>query len=167
MEFKGAIFDLDGTLLDSMGVWRTAYSYKSLTVAYNGGVRLKKGAYDFLKSLRDRNIRMILATATDRFLVEPALKHNKIHGFFEKIFTCAEVGAGKNEPLIYEKSLEFLGLEKQSVLVFEDAHYAALTAKSAGFRVVGVYDKWESENIKTYCDYYIESWVDARLITGG
>jgi len=161
MRIKGAIFDLDGTLLNSMGVWNMPYSGKSLYTAYNGGVFLKDGAYDFLKKLYDSRIKFALATATDRFLVEPALKHNKIYDFFEIIFTCSEVGAKKTTPLIYERALDFLGFDKSEVLVFEDAYYAAETAKRAGFTVVGVYDEWEEDDISELCDAYVKSWLDA------
>jgi len=164
LAIKGAIFDLDGTLLESMQVWRTPYSYKTLTEAYHNTLILKDGARDFLDKLRQSGIGITLATATDRFLVEPALKRNKILGYFGGIFTCPEFNTEKFEPLIYEKALAFLGLEKSEALVFEDALYAAKTANAAGFRVVGVFDKWESGDIKPYCEYYIKSWKEAAAI---
>ena len=112
---------------------------------------------------------MVLATATDRFLMEPSLHRNKIYDFFETIFTCKEVGAGKEEPLIYLKALEFLNLDKSEVWVFEDAFYAMKTAKSAGFKVAAVKDKWadvlwrvtldEVEEILKAVDLYIDDYT--------
>ena len=104
---------------------------------------------------------MCVATATDRFLIEAALKRNGILSYFEDVLTCEEVGAGKNEPIIYEKALELLGTDKSDTLVFEDAHYAIVTAKKAGFKIVAIQDdaeKRHEEKIKALSDVYITSY---------
>jgi len=66
----------------------------------------------------------------------------------------------KDKPDIYIKAAEMMGLTKEEVLVFEDAHHAVLTAKSGGLKVVGVYDecaeKFE-DIIKENSDIYVNS----------
>jgi len=177
---KAIIFDLDGTLLESMHIWRKQpYEWDSIAKAYKHEVVLKPGVFEFLSALRQNGIRMVLATATDRHLMEPALHRNKIHGFFEEIFTCREVGSNKETPLIYHKALDFLGLDKQDVWVFEDAYYAIKTAKTAGFKVAAVHDKWvrkfsygmhgkiiEKEDIMEFADIYVDDYCQLAIDNG-
>lgn len=130
---------------------------------YFDEVVLKDGVKEFLSYLKSLGIKMCVATATDRFLIEAALKRNGILSYFEDVLTCEEVGAGKNEPIIYEKALELLGTDKSDTLVFEDAHYAIVTAKKAGFKIVAIQDdaeKRHEEKIKALSDVYITSYSE-------
>lgn len=192
MPIQGAIFDLDGTLLDSMEHWQTiARDYlrsvgvtprpgvdrtvqdMSLSQAahhlkkeyalpytpeeimssvnrivegiYRETVQPKPGVPGFLRRLRAAGVPMCVATATDRYLVEAALTRCGLLDFFGAIFPCTEVGHGKDEPDVYEAALAFLGTPRGDTWVFEDALYAARTAKAAGFPLVGVADKSEPQ----------------------
>ena len=102
---------------------------------------------------------MCLATATDRATLEKILKRLNIEKYFSKIFTSGEVGVGKQEPLIYNLALEYLGTPKDSTYVFEDAIYAMRTAYTNGFNVVGVYDKnvyATEDEVKSLCHIYLD-----------
>lgn len=208
---KGAIFDLDGTLFDSMFIWDTigeiylrsigyepkenlnetfktmslynaACYYKSeygVTLSvdeimdgvnrmvekyYINEVQLKTGVYDFIKHLHNIGVKMCIATATDKYLVEAALKRCGIKECFSEIFTCTSVGHSKDEPDIYREALRHLATPKEDTFVFEDAIYAIRTAKKDGFRVVAIYDKSEENQaeIKSLCDYYITDYTDMQ-----
>lgn len=55
----------------------------------------KNGVREFLTTLREINVRMCITTAAERKLTEGALKRCGLFGFFDKIFTCGEVGHDK------------------------------------------------------------------------
>ncbi|MGN0486322.1 MAG: HAD family hydrolase [Acutalibacteraceae bacterium] len=207
---KGAIFDLDGTLLDSMFVWDTVgetylrslgyepqedinEKFRSFSLRQAAGyyrsvygvtlteeeimaginqavekqylyeVEAKTGIPEFLKALSDAGVKMCVATATDHYLVEAALKRLGLDGYFSEIFTCTEVGAGKQEPLIYREALRHLGTDKDKTVVFEDALYALQTAKNDGFLTAAVYDCREKygEKMRELADFYIEDFSDS------
>lgn len=106
---------------------------------------------------------MYVATATDRPLVEMALAHTGLRDYFRGIVTCAEAGAGKESPEVYERAMRRLRSGKKDTVVFEDALFAIRTAKAAGFRVAGVYDKVsqsDQEEIRRLSDYYIQSYEE-------
>ena len=71
----------------------------------------------------------------------------------------------KERPDIFLECAWRLGADPEEIAVFEDAYYAARTAKTAGFYVVGVYDPDNDRHWKDMprvCDETITSW-DALL----
>ncbi|MCI8918748.1 MAG: HAD family phosphatase [Eubacterium sp.] len=205
MRIRGAIFDVDGTLLDSMEVWdsigenylrsigyepkenlKETFQNMSLQQAacyyqaeycvtlgideimagvnamlkryYFSKVPLKAGAAEMLEWLRGNGVKLCIATATDRNLVEGALERCGVLHYFDGLFTCSEVGHGKDEPHIFEAALRFLGTPKAETAVFDDALYAVRTAKEAGFLVAAVYDSHEKarDEVRLLSDLYLE-----------
>ena len=205
-EIQACIFDVDGTLLDSMPVWDdigeryltsqrimseeglrdvlntmsleqgAAYLKEKYQIEksvpqiikevlqivsdfYRFEAPLKPGVEETLEWLKKRQVRMAIATSGNKELVEAAFERTGILGYFEQIYTCTEVGAGKDKPTIYLKAAEDLNTKPEDTLVFEDALHAAETAKRAGFAVVGVYDAGNEANIsrmREVCDYYYD-----------
>ena len=211
---KGAIFDLDGTLLDSMFIWDTSgeeylrslgkephedlnETFMTLTLeeaaeyyrehygvtlsvkeivdginamveqTYRTKVTLKPGISEYLAWLKENGVRMCVATVTDRYLVEETLERLGVRHYFSEIFTCAEVGFGKDKPIIYQKALEHLETEKRDTYVFEDMLFALNTAKTDGFPTVGIYDRHEEhqDELKELADYYVLDFTDHILKT--
>lgn len=205
----GAIFDVDGTLLDSMSIWDTigedylrsigyqprenlnqvfkdmslhqaaqyyqteygvALSVEEITAGVNAMLEdfyrykavLKPGAGEFVRELSRRRVKLCIATATDRPLVEAALAQCGALGYFEDILTCTNLGHGKDEPLIYREALRRLGAKRSSAVVFEDALHAARTAKADGFPVAAVYDSHEKrqEELKALADIYLTDFSE-------
>ena len=125
-------------------------------------VQPKPGVIELLEELHRRNIKMCIATATDRYQVEAALARCGMKQFFSEIFTCTEVGSGKDEPRIYHAAMAHLHTDQSNTLIVEDAFYAIQTAKQAGFSVVGVYDPYESNQseVKSLSDIYLPDYSD-------
>lgn len=211
MKISGAIFDFDGTLMDSMYVWENMASdyllnrgvpphaglqekFKTLSIyqaacyyrdeygiadsperitaeinamvekAYKYDVLPKAGVREFLQKLKLHGVKMCIATATDSHLIKAALSRCELSEYFGAIFTCTEIGKGKDEPDIYIAALEFMGTPKNETFVFEDAYFAVNTAKKAGFPVAGVYDKYEKNTgkIEIISDIYIRAFGKAE-----
>ena len=208
---KGAIFDFDGTLFDSMFIWDTAGEvylrsigiepredlqkvlkpmsllqsatyirecYQiSLTVEeimdgvnrtvegfYFHTVQPKEGVVAFLEQMKKQGVRMCIATATDRYQVEAALKRCGMESFFSEIFTCTDVGHGKDEPIIFQKAMDYLGTTRANTVVFEDAYHAAKTAKDDGFITVAIFDSYETKQAELHSvsDCFIENFTQTE-----
>lgn len=183
----GAIFDLDGTLLDSMSMWwnlgenclralgkaprpNLREALKPLTLieaavyfqeeynvtadvseilhlvhqilkdGYAYEIQPKPGALAFLRRLRVAGVKLAVATATERPLVDAALSRCGILKYLDFSITCTEAGADKTSPKIYQVARNALGTPLSSTWVFEDALYAIRTAKAAGFPVAAIYE---------------------------
>lgn len=207
---KGAIFDLDGTLVDSMWVWsqidvdylkskghtmpenlnseichlsftQTAnYFKKRFNLSdpienilddwhnmafhhYSENVKLKDGVKQFLDKLKEKNIKIALATSNSIPLLEACLKNNGIYDYFDSITTTDEVSNGKNCPDVYLLAAKKLNVEPADCIVFEDILPAIKGAKAANMTVVAVHDKHSlndlNEIIQT-SDKYINSYFE-------
>lgn len=124
----------------------------------------KAGVVEFLEQLKNSGVTMCIATATDRYLIESALKRCKMEHYFDAIFTCGEVGHGKDEPVIFRKAMESFDADLVETLVFEDALHAVCTAKADGFTVIAVADDSEMRQSEIYklSDFYIESFENTE-----
>lgn len=209
---KGVIFDLDGTLVDSMWVWskidldfiterkleitqhqlmkdvahfsfsETANYFRekfelSETVEeiqdiwieaaeteYCENVRLKPGARQFLEQLRQKGIRMAIATSNTRHLLNSCLKANEIEHYFDILVTTDETAVRtKAKPDVYLLAAKKLGITPTEIVVFEDIIHAMAGARAAGMKVVAVQDAHTTmtkEEAAALADLYISDFTD-------
>lgn len=117
----------------------------------------KPGVVDFLEQMKQAEIPLCIATASDRYQIEAALSRCGMSHYFDAIFTCSEVGHGKDEPVIFRKAMEHFDADRSSTIVFEDAIHAIQTAKADAFAVVAVFDHSEKrqKEIRDLSDCYI------------
>jgi len=126
--------------------------------AYFHSILLKNHTLEMLAFFRENNVKMAIATASDKYLVDAICARTGIAPFIDGIATCTEVGSGKYRPDVYEEALSLLGVAKEKTIVMEDAYYAIQTAKSAGFCVVAMEDasmRHHKAAIMTLADDYI------------
>lgn len=209
MEIKGAIFDCDGTLVNSLGFWEMYY--KKIGDTFFGGekfvptpeddkamrtqavgflgkimhghynileseeaiinwtldvfewyyrevVELKAGVRELLSHLKEKGVKMCIASAAERKFIELVLTKHDVLKYFDGIVSCTEVGAGKDKPDVFLAARDFLGTEHEKTWIFEDSLLAIETSKKAGFPVVGVYDSctFGQDKAKALSDEYVD-----------
>ena len=123
-------------------------------------VQPKEGVVSFLNKMKQQRISMCIATALERYQIEAALQRCKMEHLFDAIFTCTEVGHGKDEPEIFRRAMEYFGANRNNTVVFEDAIHAVQTAKRDDFKVIAVFDNSEKRQteIQELCDCYISNF---------
>ena len=133
---------------------------KTIEHFYINEVMPKPYVTEFLDEMKQKGIPMCIATASDRYQIEAALSRCGMSHYFEAIFTCSEVGYGKDEPVIFRRAMEYFNSDRSSSIIFEDALHAIKTAKNDGFTVVSVFDDSEKrqDEVRAISDCYIRDF---------
>jgi HAD superfamily hydrolase (TIGR01509 family) len=207
-DIKAVIFDMDGTLIDSLWIWKkvdveylkkheievpddlqksiaglsfteTAVYFKNrfnieddvetiklewqemVGEYYRTVIKIKNGVREFLEYLKQNNFKIGMATSSFKSLVDDVLKSNYIYEYFDEIVTTCEVPRDKSFPDVFLETAKRLGIKPEQCLVFEDTHSAVLGARSAGMKVIGVYDEHGTCTLKELAevtDHLIEDF---------
>ena len=187
-KLKGAIFDMDGLLIDTeklyLRYWKQSaadfgydmrdehvYAIRSLARKYSipklkgffgedfpteevrahrtelinahiaeHGIDLKKGLFELLDYLRDKGVRLAVATATPR---ERTLKYLEKIGAadrFDAVICGDMVTSGKPDPEIYLTAARELGMPPENCAAFEDSPNGLKAARAAGCQVIMISD---------------------------
>ena len=100
-------------------------------------LELFEGAYDCLKGLAERGVRLALVSTTNRADIEAATKRLGILDFFEVTVCGGEAPAYKPSPAPYLYALELLGVSAEHALAVEDSPAGIASAKGAGLHTIG------------------------------
>ncbi len=208
--FNAAIFDLDGTVIDSMYVWKkvdedfltqrgipvteeytdkmrtmffeTAAAYTKETYSldesveeimqvwldmahfeYANRVRSKPYAADYIRQLKNKGIKIGMATSNNPYLLMPCLENNNMLGLFDVICYTSEVGTNKSSPDIYIYTAKKMGEKPENCIVFEDIPEGIISASSAGMQTVAVYDPANepyTDKLTEHSDIFIKSYIE-------
>lgn len=202
------LFDLDGTLIDSNGVWtqidldflaarglpysreysdyvshvtyqdaaqytKDCFGLKESTDeimqiwsdmaldAYAHHIPLKDGVLEYLEQEARKGEQLGIATSCMDHLCSAVLEHHGIRELFCQITTVREVARDKKFPDIYLLAAQKAGVSPAVCTMYEDSPSAIKGARSAGMRVVGVYDSFfaaHEAEMRDFCDGYISSF---------
>lgn len=89
--------------------------------------------------LRERGVKIAVATNSIRETASAMLKSSKLDGFLDVLVTNEDVTNSKPDPEIYLKTCELLNIDISSALVVEDHDYGVAAARAAGCQVIKVH----------------------------
>ena len=153
-------FSLEISLDDACSeTWRIVEEF------YRSKAQLKPGIDTILAHLHKNGVPCGVITATETGLAIPALERIGLNGYFKRVFSCSEMQTSKRTPEVFFRMSQILGAAPSETVVFEDALYAARTAKNAGYAVAAVHDSSEKNpvSLQQTADWYCQSWNDFPL----
>lgn len=125
---------------------------------YANNIPAKNNVVKVLKKLKDEGASLNVLTASPHATLDPCLKRIGIYDLFDNVWSCDDFNTTKADPEIYKMAAEKIGEKCENILFLDDNFNADKTAKSAGMKVCGVFDKSSEEYVeemKNLCDFYI------------
>ena len=101
---------------------------------------VKKGLFELLEYLKEKNYRVAVATSSGRERVDEILERAKVYPFIDAVVCGNEVTKGKPDPEIFLKAAEKVGMTPEECLVLEDSEYGLLAASRAGMKAICIPD---------------------------
>ena len=213
MPIQGAIFDFDGTIVDSMPMWRYApdqllqrygqrmtqevfdateplncddeclWFHEHLGVGQSGEALFEElraivrkeysttveawpHVREFLQSLADAGIPMVIASSTPADDIRVGLRAHGLEGYFKDVVFTGDVGRGKEFPDVYLHALGLLGTPMGQTWVFEDAPFGVRTAHETGFPVVALlndHDGRDESFLRAHADILVHGYDELSL----
>lgn len=115
-------------------------SGKYHAICDDGRLPLKPGVNNLLSFLKERNIRIAIASSTRIQTVTAQIKAAGIDGYFEKVIGGDMVVKSKPEPDIFLRACEELSVDAKNCFVIEDSYNGVRAAFAAGTRPIMVPD---------------------------
>ena len=130
---------------------------------YKYNIHAKENVIYVLKKLKEKGASLNVLTASPHNALDPCLKRLGIYDIFDNVWSCDDFCTTKANPEIYKMAAEKIGYSVDEILFLDDNYKADKTAKTAGMKVCGVFDKSSEdyvEDIKSVTDFYIYNFSE-------
>ncbi|EHL17501.1 thiamine-phosphate pyrophosphorylase [Peptoanaerobacter stomatis] len=210
---KGVIFDIDGTLLETMNIWDNVllnlmntlnirYTEDEIQKIWNMGfaelaqfsikkfkldmsvkefwqlikklsveeyknskIHLKKGAKKLLEYLKEKGVKLAIATALCKEQYEIVLTKTGIIDYFDIIASSVDLKMEKSDRQIFDYIAKNLQVPNKNFIFFEDDINSSTGAKRAGVKLCIVSNKKYNGNSKfdALIDYKIDDFENKLI----
>lgn len=124
-------------------------------------VFLIPGIVEFLEYLSKNKKRIIVVTSSKYDYVKKILQHFKLFSYFEKVYDRGTVTKSKPNPEMFLKGVDYLDLDKDDCLAFEDSLFGLMSATSAGLYTIGILNEgWNEEFVYELADVVIDDYKE-------
>ena len=96
------------------------------------------GVKDLIQKLHKNGFKLIVGSSGNPKNIEFNLKKLDLFDFFEGYVSSHDVKKGKQNPEVFLKSAQKLGLKPSECVVIEDADHGVVAAKAAGMKVIAI-----------------------------
>lgn len=95
-----------------------------------------KDLIDLINELKNKNLKLAVATSSTKERAFEILKLLKIIDYFDLVITAEDVVKHKPDPEIYLEAAKRLGVNKKDCVVIEDSFSGVMAASNAGMKVI-------------------------------
>lgn len=130
---------------------------------YTYNIGEKPNVTKALNAMKARGDSLNVLTASPHATLDPCLKRLGLFNLFDNVWSCDDFNTTKADPEIYKMAAEKIGEGVERIIFLDDNLGAVSTAKQAGMRVFGVYDKSSEEytaEMKAISERYISDFAE-------
>ena len=155
LEFYGEDFPYDERKAEQSALYHERYD--------GGRLPMKVGVKELLDFLKQKGLKIALASSTRRVVVENQLRDAGILPYFDKVVCGDMVSHSKPHPEIFLKACEELSVEPECAIAIEDSYNGIRSAHAAGMRPIMVPDMAEpNEEMEALAEVILESLLKVR-----
>lgn len=165
---KAFIFDMDGTLVESMHYWNQSEKHgidnyptpeAYIIDKYDKDIEPKVNAIEFLTLLHENGIPVCIASDTPMYISKGLFERHNLLSLIDFYIGSDDVGTYKQKSAkIFLEAAKKLGFPPEECVIFEDRITYCKRAKAEGFCVVGVFDEESRDDtleMQHICDDYV------------
>ena len=128
-----------------------------------GRLPLKEGVVELLSYLKEKQIKVALASSTRRQVVMEELQDAGILGYFEQVICGDMVTRSKPAPDIFQKACGELGVQPNRTYAVEDSYNGIRAASGGGLRPIMVPDLAEpTEEMQSLTEIILPSLLKVK-----
>ncbi len=152
---KGEDFPVEAFMKEASALFHARYD--------GGKLPLKPGVRELLEFLKEKGIRVGLASSTRESTVTAELRDAGLYDFFDQIVCGNMVTKSKPDPEIFLTACRLLDVEPGDAFAIEDSFNGIRSASSGGLRALMVPDMVEpTEEIRALCEKVLPSLTDVQ-----
>lgn len=104
------------------------------------GVPIKEGLFEALDWMKEKNLKLAVATGSSEASAVALLKKAGCYDYFDYMIFGSMITRSKPDPEIYIKACEGLGISCEEAVALEDSPYGLASAVNAGLMAVMIPD---------------------------
>ena len=108
--------------------------------AEDGDMKVKKGAINLLEFLKEKEIKIALASSNDRDKINLYLEKTDLLKYFEYIISGEDIKESKPNPEIFNKVINHFNVKKDETIILEDSFNGIRAAHSSGAKGIMIPD---------------------------
>ncbi len=120
------------------------------------------GVIDFIGHLKEKKIKMVVATSAPGANADYILNELEIYDYFDAVLDSSHVTHSKPHPEPYHNAAKAIGLTAPQCVVIEDSVSGVESGLASGAKVVGVATTHTPEELNS-CHLVINDFVDFSL----
>ena len=127
-------------------------------------MKIKKGAENILRFLKEKEVKIALASSNNRYEINLYLEKTNLLKYFEYIISGEDIKESKPNPEIFNKVINYFNVKPSETIILEDSFNGIRAAHSSGAKGIMIPDILEpNEEMKEKAKYIFKDLDEVVL----
>lgn len=135
-----------------------------INASENGTLKFMKGALEIIEYFKKNNIKIAIASSSDKLKIEKFLKDKNIYQYFDLITSGEEVKESKPNPEIFITTMKKLNILNENTIILEDSYNGIRAANSSGAKAIMIPDLLKANDEMRKLSYKIYNNLEEVIL---